>query len=719
MALTTVPASLSATALTLTTAAQPNITSVGTLTGLTVSGNIAGTLTTAAQTNITSVGTLSSLTVSGALNGTLSTAAQTNITSLGTLSTLAVNSGTTNTVATFTSSDAGAGINLTDDSGTSTLQTNGANLRVGVDEAGAVSSSAIQFRVDGSTKATLDSNGNLGVGAAPVSGYGHLQVRGSFGYINEDGSNTKQMYLRTNYDTGNPAIQVATAHDLLFATSNVTRMTINSSGVLSLGPDAQDIKITPASFGSNINSIYMRGNASGDKSMITLNHYGHADYVIGAGTVSNGLFHIGRDGSTADISLNNSGNVGINNDSPETKLDISRGTDNTVYSTTADQRSEATITVRNLSQTTGTFAGINFYAGAGTGSDWSINNVRTGSYAGDLTFKTRAGGGSTDWRERMRILNNGSVGIGTTNPLVKLTVAGPAEGNPATSGTTQANASGRFFYGGATLDIGHYTTGTAWIVNSSPSNLSTNRDLSLLPNGGKVGIGIASPAGLPFQTKVSSGDNKFRQTTASRDAYTLGLDNSTGDTIIGTHSKYPHTTFRNGGNVELADGDVKFASGHGIDFSAVAGVGAVSGNPPGVNTTSSLLDDYEEGTFNAQIQGQTTAGAFNYTLQQGRYTKVGRLVSVVMTIYFASRTQAPAGNIIIKLPFTASSQNTQHSFYVGWAQYITFSGTQLAAYAGGNTLVLRGITSGGSGSVVGGSDIGSAMYLMISGTFYV
>ena len=67
MALTTVPASLSATALTLTTAAQPNITSVGTLTGLTVSGNIAGTLTTAAQTNITSLGTLTGLTVSGNL----------------------------------------------------------------------------------------------------------------------------------------------------------------------------------------------------------------------------------------------------------------------------------------------------------------------------------------------------------------------------------------------------------------------------------------------------------------------------------------------------------------------------------------------------------------------------------------------------------------------------------------------------------------------------
>ena len=52
------------------------------------SGVLDGTLSTAAQTNITSLGTLSSLTVSGAMNGTLSTAAQPNITSVGTLSSL-------------------------------------------------------------------------------------------------------------------------------------------------------------------------------------------------------------------------------------------------------------------------------------------------------------------------------------------------------------------------------------------------------------------------------------------------------------------------------------------------------------------------------------------------------------------------------------------------------------------------------------------------------
>ncbi len=87
---------------TLATAAQPNITSVGTLASLDVTGdidcggNVSGTLSTAAQPNITSVGTLASLDVTGDIDcggdisGTLSTASQPNITSLGTLTSLNV-----------------------------------------------------------------------------------------------------------------------------------------------------------------------------------------------------------------------------------------------------------------------------------------------------------------------------------------------------------------------------------------------------------------------------------------------------------------------------------------------------------------------------------------------------------------------------------------------------------------------------------------------------
>jgi hypothetical protein len=120
------------TAATVTTNAQPNITSVGTLTSLTVSGNMtgngshltaingsnvsgtvnsantavfAGTVTTNAQPNITSVGTLGNVTVSGIATAniflgtlygaantaaTVTTAAQPNITTVGTLLNLTV-----------------------------------------------------------------------------------------------------------------------------------------------------------------------------------------------------------------------------------------------------------------------------------------------------------------------------------------------------------------------------------------------------------------------------------------------------------------------------------------------------------------------------------------------------------------------------------------------------------------------------------------------------
>ena len=107
---------------TLTTSAQPNITQVGSLANLTVTGNITtgnlsganlvsanfvtGTLTTAAQPNITQVGSLTNLTVTGNIStgnlsganlvsanfftGTLTTSAQPNITQIGSLATLTV-----------------------------------------------------------------------------------------------------------------------------------------------------------------------------------------------------------------------------------------------------------------------------------------------------------------------------------------------------------------------------------------------------------------------------------------------------------------------------------------------------------------------------------------------------------------------------------------------------------------------------------------------------
>ena len=76
---------------------------------------------------------------------------------------------TINTIATFQSGDTGAGINLVDNGGTSTIQQTTDILRIGVDEDGAVANSVIAFRVDGSEKARIDDSGNLLVGKTSTS----------------------------------------------------------------------------------------------------------------------------------------------------------------------------------------------------------------------------------------------------------------------------------------------------------------------------------------------------------------------------------------------------------------------------------------------------------------------------------------------------------------------------------------------------------------------
>jgi len=104
--------SVTGTAATVTDAAQTAITSVGTLSGLSVTNPIAGsvtgsaaTVTDAAQTAITSVGTLTGLTVTADITGsvtgsaaTVTTAAQPIITSVGTLTGLTVTADITGSV---------------------------------------------------------------------------------------------------------------------------------------------------------------------------------------------------------------------------------------------------------------------------------------------------------------------------------------------------------------------------------------------------------------------------------------------------------------------------------------------------------------------------------------------------------------------------------------------------------------------------------------------
>jgi hypothetical protein len=97
-------------------------------------------------------------------------------------------------------------------------------------------------------------------------------------------------------------------------------------------------------------------------------------------------------------------------------------------------------------------------------------------------------------------------------------------------------------------------------------------------------------------------------------------------------------------------GNVVLATGQGIDFSATSdGAGT---------TTSELLDDYEEGTFNSSVapNGSGTI-TMSTSFDAGYYTKVGNVVNC----WFHIRTtgvSSPVGSAVIAgMPFASYNQS--------------------------------------------------------------
>jgi len=121
------------------------------------------------------------------------------------------------------------------------------------------------------------------------------------------------------------------------------------------------------------------------------------------------------------------------------------------------------------------------------------------------------------------------------------------------------------------------------------------------------------------------------------------------------------------GNIKLS-GNVMPASGFGIDFAATSGTG-----------TSELLADYEEGTW-TPLMSANGGGSDNWTstTATGRYTKIGRLVSVQCTYTYTAK-QSTTGDYawMTGLPFTPGI--TSGYFYVG---VNSGGGADTATYSG-------------------------------------
>ena len=162
--------------------------------------------------------------------------------------------------------------------------------------------------------------------------------------------------------------------------------------------------------------------------------------------------------------------------------------------------------------------------------------------------------------------------------------------------------------------------------------------------------GSSSPAGIVFGDTIANN-------TGNYETY-MHHTNTTNDFWIRVNqgSDNRHLKITQAGNVEIGNGDLVLASGHGISFAATYDGSNVSG----VSASSELLDDYEEGSFTPILKrlmtnGVTETNFYTQGTRQGLYTRIGDRVWITGRIHWSGGSTGSGSTILTNLPFTINS----------------------------------------------------------------
>ena len=193
--------------------------------------------------------------------------------------------------------------------------------------------------------------------------------------------------------------------------------------------------------------------------------------------------------------------------------------------------------------------------------------------------------------------------------------------------------------------------GTNFLIGTNTEAPYSNRNLTVAAGGSgstTVAIEIRSPSNGTGRVIFSDGTSADSSANEGQVIY----QQSDHKMLFGVAANYQNmaleSTGGTGADLNLIDGNLKFASGHGIDFSSASG--SASGS------ASALMDDYEEGTWSplwsnsASNSGGTTTSNNMY----GRYTKIGKMVHAYF--YTWGLPAGNSGNMYLQgLPFSCAS----------------------------------------------------------------
>jgi hypothetical protein len=213
----------------------------------------------------------------------------------------------------------------------------------------------------------------------------------------------------------------------------------------------------------------------------------------------------------------------------------------------------------------------------------------------------------------------GSVGIGTTNPGLKLDVQTPGYGFPAISGSTQTYGGLRISppsaSGNVVLDTGVNggATPLAWFQSTNRNDLSLTYPLLLNPNGGNVGIGTTTPGyklDIAGDINISSGNiyrvNGLAVLASDSTNINFGSASSARNLNFYTGNVNPSFYIASSGNIGI--GTTSMSGNFQVD-QRTSGVGTISVSAGGTvvtGTGTQFLNTFKTGD-NIIANGETHA----------------------------------------------------------------------------------------------------------------
>tara|TARA_Y100000401_G_scaffold85408_1_gene70702 strand:- start:20 stop:1225 length:1206 start_codon:yes stop_codon:yes gene_type:complete len=325
---------------------------------------------------------------------------------------------------------------------------------------------------------------------------------------------------------------------------------------------------------------------------------------------------------------------------------------------------------------------------------YNDNGVRNASFsqnsAGDAVMDLRTNAASQTVLLRSNgasYLNGGNVGIGTTSPSTALHINTGAAGLPKL----------RLQHSGTGNDVFEITSGLTGVSNGGFGIYDVDESAYrlVINSSGQVGIGNNTPS-FPLEVKAAS--NAYittERTTKAGGQVGIQIKGASGgkDWYLYQHTNDDALKIYN-----TTDGNLVSFTDTGLNFlQAGDGIGFSNQTPNGPSPSSSLLDDYEEGTFTPSYTVGSGGGNMvnNATYNQvgGAYTKVGRLVHFTLRLQLNSGFTVIGGHVVINgLPFTVGASGVnggQSGATFGYRSalgtnnvelYIPSGGTQIQFY---------------------------------------